>query len=159
MITAVEGGDHTKPTGLEYYLKERSTEITSERYLHLFKMLGSIEAGMLNNICSEQFLEAFSKDLQDWKKLAPCFSIREQTIKELVYKYPDENKQKYQALLSWKRAERSTATYYNLLESLILRGNIGDVEALLQRLGQGNWSNYESYRMCTYVIVLFHYLL
>ena len=112
-------------------------------------MLGSIEAGMLNNICSEQFLEAFSKDLQDWKKLAPYFNIHEQTIKELVYKYPDENKQKYQALISWKRAERSTATYYNLLESLILRGNIGNVEALLQRLRQGNWSNYKSYRMCT----------
>ena len=139
---AVEGGERTKPTGLEYYLKERATEMTSEmtseRYLHLRKMLGTAETGMLNDICSEQFLKTFSKDLQDWKKLAPYFSIHKWNIKEFVYNYPDENDQKYQALLCWKRAEGSTATYYNLLESLILHGNIREVEALLQRLGEGN---------------------
>ena len=141
---AVEGGERTKRTGLEYYLKERATEITSERYLHLLKMLGTAETAMLNDICSEQFLEAFSKDLQDWKKIAPYFSIHEWNIKELVFNYPNENDQKYQALLCWKKAEGSTATYYNLLESLILHGNIGEVEALLQKLGQGNWPNYNS---------------
>ena len=145
---AVEGGECTKRTGLEHYLKERATEITSERCLHLLKMLGTVETAMLSDVCSKQFLKAFSKDLQDWKKLAPYFSIHEQTIKKLVYKYPDENKQKYWALLRWKRAERSTATYYNLLESLIFHGNIGEVEALLQMLGQGNLPNCNSYRMC-----------
>ena len=136
---AVEGGEHTKPTGLEYYLKKRDTEMTSERYLHLVKMLGTVEAGKLNDICSEQFVKTFSKDLQDWKKLAPYFSIHEWNVEELVYNYPDENDQKYQALMCWKRAEGSTATYYNLLESLILHGKAEEVEALLQRLGEGNW--------------------
>ena len=131
---AVDGGECTKPSGLEYYLKERATEITSERYLHLLKMLGTAETVMLNDICSEQFLKTFSKDLQDWKKLALYFSCN---IKELVCNYPDKDDQKYQVLLHWKRAEGSTATYYNLLESLILHGNIGEVEALLQRLGEG----------------------
>ena len=135
---AVEGGKRTKPTGLEHCLKERATEMTSERCLHLRKMLGTGETGMLSNLCSEQFLKTFSKDLQDWKKLAPYFSIHELNIEELVFNYPDENDQKYQALLCWKRAEGSTATYYNLVESLILHGNIGEVEALLQRLGEGN---------------------
>ena len=140
---AVDSGERTKPTGLEYYLKERATEITSERYLYLLKMLGTAETGILNDICSEQFLETFSKDLQDWKKIAPYFSIHEWNIKELVCNYPEENDQKYQTLLCWKKAEGSTATYYNLLESLILHGNIGEVEALLQRLqGEGNWPNY-----------------
>ena len=134
---AVGSGEHTKPTGLEYYLKLRATEITSQTYLHLLKMLGSIGTGMLNDICSEQFLAWFSKDLEDWKQLAPYFSIHEWNIKELVCNYPNENDQKYQALLCWKRAEGSTATYYNLLESLILHGNIGEVEVLLQRLGEG----------------------
>ena len=134
---AVEGGERTKPTRLEHYLKERATEFSSERYLHLQKMLGTAETGMLNDVCSEQFLKAFSKDLQDWKKLAPYFSIHEWNIEELVYNYPDENDQKYQALMCWKRAEGYPATYYNLLESLILHGNIGEVEALLQRLGEG----------------------
>ena len=135
---AVDSGEWTKPTGLEHYLKKRATEMTSERYLHLRKMLGTAETTMLSNLCSEQFLKAFSKHLQDWKKLAPYFSIHEWNIEELVYNYPDENDQKYQALLRWKRAEGFTATYYNLLESLILHGNIGEVEALLQRLGEGN---------------------
>ena len=144
---AVEGGERTKPTGLEYYLKKRDTEMTSERYLHLLKMLGTVETATLNDICSEQFLETFSKDLQDWKKLAPYFSIHELNIEELVFNYPDENDQKYQALLCWKKVDESTATYYNLLVSLILHGNIGEVEALLQRLGEGNWYNY-NYRMC-----------
>ena len=136
---AVDSDERTKPTGLEYYLKKRATEITSERYLHLLKMLGTAETAMLNDICSEQFLETFSKDLQDWKKLAPYFSIHEWNVKEFVRNYPDEDDQKYQALLCWKQAEGSTATYYNLLESLILHGNIGEVEALLQRLGEGTW--------------------
>ena len=100
----------TKPTGLEYYLKNRATEISSERYLHLQKMLGTAETAMLNDVCSEQFLKAFSRDLQDWRKLAPHFSIHERNIKELVFNYPDENDQKYQALECWKRAEGSTAT-------------------------------------------------
>ena len=135
---AVEGGERSKPTGLEYYLKERATEMTSERLSHLLKILGTAETEMFNDVCSEQFLETFSKDLQDWKRLAPYFGIHEWNTKEFVCKYPDENDQKYQALLCWKRAEGSTATYYNLLESLMLHGNIGEVEALLQRLGEGN---------------------
>ena len=135
---AVEGGECTKSTGLEYYLKERATEMTSERLSHLLKMLGTAETVMLSNLCSEQFLKTFSKDLQDWKKLAPYFSIHEWNIEELVHNYQDKDDQKYQALLCWKRAEGSTATYYNLLESLILHGNIGEVEALLQMLGEGN---------------------
>ena len=139
IVVAVDSGECTKPTGLEYFLKERATEMTSDRYFHLVKMLGSVGTGMVDDVCSEQFLETFAEDLQDWKKLAPYFSIHERSIKELVYKYPDEDDQKHQALLCWKRAEGSTATYYNLLESLILHGNIGEVEALLQKLGEGNW--------------------
>ena len=135
---AVESGERTKPTRLEYYLKERVTEMTSERYLHLQKMLGTAETAMLNDVCSEQFLETFSKDLRDWKKLAPYFSIHKRKIKKLVYKYPDENDQKYQVLLCWVKAKGSTATYCNLLGSLILHGNIGEVEALLHMLGEGN---------------------
>ena len=138
IVVAVEDGECTKPTGLEYYLKKRATEMTSERLSHLLKMLGTAETGMLSDICSKDFLETFSKYLQDWKKLAPYFGIHERDIKELVYNYPDENDRKYQALLCWKKAEGSTATYYNLLESLILHGNIGEVESLLQRLGEGN---------------------
>ena len=125
-------------TGLEYCLSQRAAEMTSDRHLHLLKILGTAETGMLNDICSEEFLENMAKDLQDWKKLARYFGIHERTIKELAYKYSDENSQKYQTLLWWKRAKGFNATYYNLLESLILHGNIGEVEALLWRLVEGN---------------------
>ena len=137
--TAVDSGVRTKPSGLEYFLKVRAAEITSERLSHLLKMLGSVETKMLNDICSEQFLKTFSKHLQDWKKLAPYFGIHEWKTEELVYNYPDENDQKYEALMCWKKVEGSTATYNNLLESLILHGNFDEVEGLLQNLGKGSW--------------------
>ena len=138
-VDAHDSGVLTKPTGLEYYLQQRAADMTSERCSHLLKMLGSVECEMLNDVCSEEFLRTFAKDLQDCKKLTPYFYIHEWNIEELVYNYPDENDQKYQVLMCWKKAEGSTATYYNLLESLIFHGNIGEVEALLQRLGESKW--------------------
>ena len=131
----------TKVTGLEYYLQERATEMTSERYSYLLKMLGYVDPKILNDLCSEEFLKRLSKNIQDWKKLAPYFSIQEWYIEDLVSNYPNEDDQKYQALLCWKRAARSTATCYNLLEILMLHGKVDEVEALLQRLGEGNWPN------------------
>ena len=131
----------TKRTGLEHHLEQKATEMTSERYSHLLEMLGSVEAKMLTDVCSEEFLKQFAKDLQDLDKLTTYFSIHEWNIAEIMCYYSDENDQKYQALLYWKRAEESTATYYNLLESLILHGNVDEVEALLQRLGEGKWSD------------------
>ena len=131
----------TKVTGLEYYLQERATEMTSERYSYLLKMLGYVDPKIFNDLCSEEFLKRLSKNIQDWKKLAPYFSIQEWYIEDLVSNYPNEDDQKYQALLCWKRAARSTATCCNLLEILMLHGKVDEVEALLQRLGEGNWPN------------------
>ena len=138
---AADSDKSTKQAGLEYYLQQRATEMTSERYSFLLKMLGYVDPKILNDFCSEEFLKRLSKDIQDWKKLAPYFSIQEWYIEELVCKYPNEDDQKYQALLCWKRAARSTATYYNLLEILMFHGKVDEVEALLQRLGEGNWPN------------------
>ena len=135
---AADSDKSTKQTGLEYYLQQRATDMTPERHSHLVKMLGSVDPKMFNEDCSEEFLKKFAKDLYDLKNFAFYFSIYEWHIEELVCNYPDENDQKYQALLCWKRAEGSTATYYNLLESLILHGKVDEVEALLQRLGEGN---------------------
>ena len=133
---AADSNKSTKATGLEYYLQQRATEMTSERCSYLLKMLGYVEPKIFNDLCSEEFLKKLSKDIQDWKKLAPHFSIQKWNI---VCNYPNEDDQKYQALLCWKRAARSTATYYNLLECLMLHGKIDEVEALLQRLGEGNF--------------------
>ena len=136
---AASSDKSTKPDGLEYHLQQRATDMTSERFSHLLKMLGSVEPKMLNDDCSENFLEMFAKSLQDLKKLTSYFNIHEWYIEEIVCNYPDEDDQKYQALLCWKRVEGSTATYYNLLESLILHGEVDEIEAFLQRLGEGNF--------------------
>ena len=111
--------------------------MTSERYSYLLKMLGYVDPKILNDLCSEEFLKRLFKNIQDWKKLASYFSIQEWYIEDLVSNYPNEDDQKYQALLCWKRAARSTATNYNLLEILLLHGKVDEVEALLQRLGEG----------------------
>jgi len=136
---AAGSGEPTKPTGLEYYLQQRVTDMTSERYSHLVKMLGSVDPKFLNDNCSEEFLKRFAKNLQDMKKLASYFSLHDWNVEELVCNYPDENDQKYQALLCWKKTEGSDATYYNLLETLLLHGKVEEVEGLLQRLGEGNF--------------------
>ena len=136
---AADSGEPTKPTGLEYYLQQRVTDMTSEKYSHLVKMLGSIDPKFLNDNCSEEFLKKFAKNLKDMKKLASYFSLHDWNAEEIVCNYPDEDDQKYQVLLCWKRAEGSTANYYNLLETLLLHGKVEEVEALLQRLGEGNW--------------------
>ena len=136
---AADSGEPTKQTGLECYLQQRVTDMTSERYSHLVEMLESIDPKFLNDNCSEEFLKKFAKNLQDMKKLASYFSLHDWNAEEIVCNYPDEDDQKYQVLLCWKRAEGSTATYYNLLETFLLHGKVGEVEALLQRLGEGNW--------------------
>ena len=60
-----------RATGLEYYFSQKAAEITSDIHLQLFKMMGTAETGILNNVCSEELLYTFAKDLQDWKKLIP----------------------------------------------------------------------------------------
>ena len=152
---AADSGETTKQTGLKYYLQQRATDMTPERYSHLLKMLGSVDPKMFNDDCSEEFLKKFAKDLQDLNKLASYFSIHDWNIEELVCNYPDENDQKYQALLCWKRAEGSTATYCNLLESLILHGEVEEVEALLQRLGEGNC---QAINLCTMLCSMIYLL-
>ena len=51
---AAESGVLTKATGLQYYLQQRAIDMSSERYSHLLKMLGSVEPKMLNDDCSEK---------------------------------------------------------------------------------------------------------
>ena len=148
---AADSSEHTKQTGLKYYLQQRATDMTSERHSHLLKMLGSVDPKIFNDDCSEEFLKRFAKDLHELKNLGFYFSIHEWNVEELVCNYPDEEDQKYQALLCWKRAEGSTATYYNLLEILVLHGKVEEVEALLQRLGEGNCP---PINLCTMLVLM-----
>ena len=141
--TAAGKGESTKAAGLKHYLQERASEMTPERYSYLCRLLDSTDCRKHNEICSDEFLQNYANYLQDWIALTPYFGIQEWQIEELVHSYPDESDQKYVALLCWKRMSESTATFYNLLESLILHGTIGEVEALLQRLGEG-WLSYFS---------------
>ena len=141
--TVADKGESAKAAGLEHYLQERASEVTPERYSYLCRLLDNTDRRKHNKICSDEFLQDYAKYLQDWIALTPYFGIPVGQIEKLVHSYPDESEQKYVALLCWKRMSESTATFYNLLESLILHGTIGEVEALLQRLGEG-WLIYFS---------------
>ena len=52
---AADSGEPTKPTGLEYYLQQRATDMTSEKYSHLVEMLESIDPKFLNDNCSSRW--------------------------------------------------------------------------------------------------------
>jgi len=140
--TAVGNSESTKAAGLKYYLQERASEMTPERYSYLCRLLDNTDHTKHHEICSDKFLKEFANYLQDWIALTPYFGIQERQIEKLVHSYPDEREQKRETLLHWKRMSESTATFYNLLESLILHGTIGEVEALLQSLGEGWLSSF-----------------
>ena len=57
-----------RATELEYCLSQRAADITSDRPLQLFKTMGTAETGILNNVCSEELLYTFAKDLNGAKK-------------------------------------------------------------------------------------------
>ena len=57
-----------RATELEYCLSQRAADITSDRHLQLFKTMGTAETGILNNVCSEELLYTFAKDLNGAKK-------------------------------------------------------------------------------------------
>ena len=131
-------GMNTKQTSLEFYLKERQ-EMQSDQYSHLYKMLESITGKNLDRVCSDSFLSVFSNKLKNLKQIAPYIGLPEWHFYELVNSYHDESDQKHAVLQYWKRHEEATATYHNLLETLLLHGDIEEVEAFLYHMGPGKF--------------------
>ena len=120
-----------KPTSLEHYLNER-TNISSDRRSELNVMLKKVTESKLSEVCSEQLLQKFSQHMQNWKTLAPFLGIPDFYYDEFTAGYPENNQQNYQLLLFWKRREGSRATYYHLLETVVLHATAREMEALIQ---------------------------
>ena len=133
-------GTSTKLGGLEYYLQERHEEVEPQfdQYSHLHKMLVCISDEKLNELCTETFLDMFARDIRNWKTLAPFFGINELTVQAIEHTYLVESEQKRVALNLWMKHEGRTATYHNLLETLLLHGQMEDIEALLYQMGPGS---------------------
>ena len=144
--------ESTKPTSREYYLRQRKHEISLKRYFHLVKMHKGIPDSEFDELCSDDFLTEFSKDLRDWIGLAPYFGLHDWNVEEIVDNYPNEDDQKRVALLYWKSHEGDMATYHNLLETLLLHGKIEEVEALLGKLGPGQ----EPCQLSVYMYIAFY---
>ena len=134
-------GESTKPTSLEYYLQERQNEMQSNQYSHMCETLGYISDEKLKELCSDSFLSAYASGLRNWKRIAPYIGLQEWNVQKLVDSYPNDKDRKHVALQSWKRREGDNATYHNLLETLILHGQIEDIETLLYQIGPGGLSN------------------
>ena len=127
----------SKRASLEYYLKEREAEMNPEQYSYILRMLKSVSMFKLHKVITDDFLAGFARNLTNWKRLAPYFSLTEGDVQQITEYCPNEDDQKYQALLQWKNHEGDTATYHTLLETLLLHGEMEEVEALLGRLGPG----------------------
>ena len=115
----------------EYYLKERQ-DISSQQCCDLIAMLKSVPDKRLNEVCSEQLLLEFSKNIEDWEKLAPFLGMQDVYHDEFRARYPGVDEQSYQLLLFWKRRVGSMAIYCHLLETIILHGTGQEVRALIQ---------------------------
>ena len=122
--------DKPDASSLEYYLKERQ-DISSQQYSDLVAMLKSVPDKRLNEVCSEQLLLEFSKNIEDWKMLAPFLGMQDFYHDVFRARYPRVKKQNYQLLLFWKRRLGSKAIYFHLLETIILHGTGQEVRALI----------------------------
>ena len=119
------------PSSLEYYLKEHQ-DISSQQCSDLIAVLKSIPDKQLNEVCSEQLLLEFSRNIEDWEMLAPFLGMQDFYHDEFRARYPGVEEQNYQLLLFWKRRVGSKAIYYYLLETIILHGTGQEVRALIQ---------------------------
>ena len=137
IATAEPVTEGSKRSSLEYYLQGREVKMDADLYSHIVRMLKSVSVSELYKIIADGFFTGFARDLSNWRNLAPYFSLTEVNVQQITEYCPDEDDQKYQALLHWKKHEGDTATYHTLLQTLLLHGEMEEVEALLGRLGPG----------------------
>ena len=132
----------TKDFGLEHLIPEDAVrQMNREEFSHLTNLITSTSPGKLQERCSDSILCDFAKAIQSWKDLAPYFGVNERRVKEIEENYSNEDDQKYQALICWKRIDPSTATYEGLVECLLRHGHVSDAAFLLGSLQQGiYWS-------------------
>ena len=120
-----------RPTSLEHYIYER-TDLSSDQRSELNVMLKKVTDSKLSEVCNEQLLQEFSQHIQNWKTLAPFLGMPDFYYDEFTAKYPERMQQNYQLLLFWKKREGSRAIYHHLLETVVLHGTAGEMEALIQ---------------------------
>ena len=130
----------TKGFGLEHLIPEDTArQMNRKQFSRLTDLITNTPPGKLQEECSDHFLHDFAKVMQSWKDLAPYFGVNEWRVEEIEENYPNEDDQKYQALLCWKRIDPSTATYEGLVECLLSHGHVMEVFVLLVRLPKGRW--------------------
>ena len=128
----------TKDFGLEHLIPEDAVrQMNREEFSHLTNLITSTPQGKLHESCLDEDLHDLAKNMQSWKDLAPYFGVNEWWVEEIEENYLNEDDQKYQALLCWKRIDPSTATYEGLVECLLRHGHIRDAQYLLGSLKLG----------------------
>ena len=123
----------TKNFGLQHFIPDDVAErLSEEEFGHLNNVITSTPVGKLQEICSNDFLRVFVKQMGSWKDLAPYLGINQWDLEDLAGMYPgDEEEQKYVALLNWKSIDVNSATYERLVECLLTHGHVDDAKELL----------------------------
>ena len=132
----------TKDLGLEHLIPgSNMRQMSRKESSYLTDLISSTPQGKLQEKCLDEDLHDLAKTMQSWKELAPYFGINEWRVKEIEENYPNEDDQKYQALICWKGIDPGTATYEGLVECLLIHGHVSDAAFLLGSLQQGMyWS-------------------
>ena len=120
----------SKPTSLEYYLKERN-EFSVHEVSSLMAMVKDMPEKQLNKVCNDQQLLMYSKSIQNWRNLAPFLGMPDFHFDEFTTRYPKREEQNYQLLLYWKSREPK-GTYELLLQTVILHGAAKEVKDLIR---------------------------
>ena len=128
----------TKDFGLEHLIPEDIVrKMNREELSHLTNLITNTPPGKLQRKCLDEDLHDLAKNMQSWKDLASYFGVNEWRVEEIEENYPNEDDQKYQALLCWKGMDPSTATYEGLVECLLRHGHVRDAQYLLGSLKLG----------------------
>ena len=128
----------TKDFGLEHLIPEDAVrQMNREEFSRLTNLLTSTPQGKLQGRCLDEDLHDLAISMQSWKDLAPYLGVNEWRVEEIEENYPNEDDQKYLALICWKGMDPSAATYESLVECLMRHGHVRDAGYLLGSLSLG----------------------
>ena len=109
-------------------------QMSNEDYSTLTRLVDSTPDHKCQEVCSDDFLRQLALKMDSWTDLAPYLGITDHRQHIITQEFPKEEDQKYQALLSWKKVDQSTATYETLTQCLLQHGHVQEAMFLLKDL-------------------------
>ena len=123
--------------GFDSYIEQREEQFTSEEKSQLTGLLNHVPNSVMEEVCTDSFLQQLAPHMTNWRKLAPRFGISELGAEQLTHHYPDMEEQRYRALYLWKQISPWTATYGSLFACLLAHAPFLLAEAAVKIITQG----------------------